>query len=463
MKIILINSPLFREGNRYYNEDSLPPIGLGYIATHLQNIDVDVELIDAVDRKISLNDLKEILNSLKPEFFATNIFTTNYDLVKELVETLTFSTHVIIGGLSTKELYKKIINWETQNPIDIVIGDGELITADIVKEDIKENAMYSKKNRRVFNVDGDSVYFFKNISDVPLNRNFFQNEPIKHPPGFREVNIVSSRGCIYNCTFCAAARSQNNAYPVRERSVSSIINELNEINFLYPETNSIRVLDDLFLKTKASLSNAVDIFSRFNFQWRSMAHVRTFNQVEQDEIEALKESGCKELFIGIESGSPRILKSINKTSNKDLILKNLTKLFKAKINVKGYFIYGFPDETKVDFDMTYNLACELKKLSLKYGSNFRTSVFQFRPYHGTEIFLNLKEKYPNLNFEHVTHNKVLSNLIGRDQFNFHSINYSDVCLKTIHDYICKTNNLNGSGIFFKRSPMFNRHKQKEKV
>lgn len=463
MNVILINSPLFRERNSQYNEDSLPPIGLGYIATHLQNNGVDVELIDAVDRKISLNKLKVIIKKIKPEFLAANIFTTNYELVKELIESLTINTHCIIGGLSTKSLYKKIINWKTPNQIDVVIGDGELITTDIIKNEIKERTYFVNQNRRVFNVDKKSIYFLKDISNIPLNRNFFLNEPINHPLGFLEVNIVSSRGCIYNCSFCAAARSLNKEYPVRERSTSSIIEELFEIKSRYPETNSIRILDDLFLKTKASLSNALDIFSRFNFQWRSMAHIGTFNQVEQDEIEALKESGCKELFIGIESGSPRILKSINKTSNKYLILKNLTKLFKAKINVKGYFVYGFPDETKVDFDMTYNLACELKKLSLKYGSNFRTSVFQFRPYHGTEIFFNLKEKYHNLNIEHVTHNNVLSNLIGRNQFNFHSINCSDVCLKTIHDYICKTNNLNGSGIFFKRGPKFNRHEQKEKV
>src|SRR5690349_3177980 len=133
MKVILVNSPLFREKNKLYEEDSLPPIGLGYIATQLKANGVDVELIDAVDRCIPLEDLIRELTSRKPEFIGVNIFTTNYELVKELVEALEFSTHFVVGGLSTKDLYKKILSWKIDNPLDIVTGDGELIMVDIVK------------------------------------------------------------------------------------------------------------------------------------------------------------------------------------------------------------------------------------------------------------------------------------------------------------------------------------------
>src|SRR5688572_28630362 len=130
MKVLIINSPLFRDKNLLYDEDSLPPIGLGYIATHLEKNGIDVELIDSVDQRISLQELVSTIYSERPEFLAINIFTTNYELVKEMVESLTFKIHIIIGGLSTKELYKKIIEWETDNQIDIVTGDGELITLD---------------------------------------------------------------------------------------------------------------------------------------------------------------------------------------------------------------------------------------------------------------------------------------------------------------------------------------------
>lgn len=170
-----------------------------------------------------------------------------------------------------------------------------------------------------------------------------------------------------------------------------------------------------------------------------MAHIRTFTNIELDYLTDLKKSGCTELFIGIESGSSRILKSMNKTTDIKLIKENLSKLFSAKINVKGYFIFGYPGETKHDAEKTYNLAIDLNKLSIKYGAKFRTSVFQFRPYYGTEIYEQLNKKQANSHKQQVTQNKELTKLIGREQFNFHTNNYSKISLDSIHDYICKTN------------------------
>ncbi|MGX7835521.1 cobalamin-dependent protein, partial [Campylobacter fetus subsp. venerealis] len=153
MKVSIINSPLFRERNPLYDEDSLPPIGLGYIATKLQNSGIEVELIDAVYSKIPLQELIDKFSQIKPEFIAANIFTTNYELVKELFEGLKFKSHFIIGGLSTKDLYKEIIGWNISNPLDIVIGDGELITLNIVKDQLHEKPILIQNNFRVFMVN----------------------------------------------------------------------------------------------------------------------------------------------------------------------------------------------------------------------------------------------------------------------------------------------------------------------
>jgi anaerobic magnesium-protoporphyrin IX monomethyl ester cyclase len=447
MNVIIINSPLFREKNDLYDEDSLPPIGLGHIATILSNDGINVKLIDAVYQRISLSDLITTINTLKPDFVASNIFTTNYELVKDLFEGINFKTHFIIGGLSTKQLYKDVLTWSTSNEIDIVTGDGELITLDIIKNQLKEPPFHREGNKRVFLVDGKSKYEVKDISNVPLDRSFFLNEPVLHLLGFTEANIVTSRGCIYNCAFCAAARSLNKDYSIREKSEQSIVKELNDIISKYPKVNSIRVLDDLFLKTNHTVQKAINVFSNFNLHWRSMAHVMTFNNVDEVIMNNLKASGCYELFIGIESGSPKILGEINKTKNIDIIITNLTKIFKAGINMKGYFIYGFPNETKEDMEMTFGLASKLKEISIANGVNFRTSVFQYRPYHGTQIYHDLEIKGKNLSVEQIQPNQELSRLVGRLQFNFHNGNYSKVDCNVLHDYIYRTINLNDGKIF----------------
>lgn len=296
-------------------------------------------------------------------------------------------------------------------------------------------------------VGKESIYEVKNLDDVYLDRSFFVNEPINHPLGFWEANIVTSRGCIYNCTFCAAARSLNKDYSIRERSEQSIIAELETVRRDYPHVESIRVLDNLFLKTRHTVQKAINVFSGVDFKWRSMAHVMTFHKTPDHTMHELKASGCHELFIGIESGSLNVLGAINKTKNIDTIIANLTKAFRAGINIKGYFIYGFPNETEEDMDMTFRLAATLKKIAARYGVNFRTSVFQYRPYHGTQIYHDLESEGYDLQVKPVQPNQELSSLVGRLQFNFHNGNYSKVDSAVLNDYIYRTINLNDGKIF----------------
>jgi hypothetical protein len=181
-----------------------------------------------------------------------------------------------------------------------------------------------------------------------------------------------------------------------------------------------------------------------------MAHVMTFRGTDSYLLGQLHDSGCSELFIGIESGSPQVLRRIHKTEQPDLVLETLTNLFRAGINVKGYFIYGFPGETEADFQMTYELASRLRDASVKYGSRFRTSVFQFRPYHGTELYHQIETRSHGEGIdpvESVQPNRALSALVGRLQFNFHSGNYSAATLDTVHRYIYETTNLNSAELF----------------
>lgn len=110
--VLIINSPLFRDTNPLYDEDSLPPIGLGLIATALARAGVSVALIDTVADRIALAELTGQILKLRPLVVATNIFTTNYDLVREFLESIAdASPHVIVGGLSTRTLYEKIFTW----------------------------------------------------------------------------------------------------------------------------------------------------------------------------------------------------------------------------------------------------------------------------------------------------------------------------------------------------------------
>lgn len=137
---------------------------------------------------------------------------------------------------------------------------------------------------------------------------------------------------------------------------------------------------------------------------------------------------------------PLTLQMINKTSDIEIIRSTIRRIFEADINVKAYFILGFPGENEDDFVASYNLARQIKKDALECGVGFRVSAFQFRPYHGTKLYESILHKngtigtfIPNLD---------LSKQVGRTQFNLYSGNYSNCDDSVLNKYISLMINLN---------------------
>ena len=209
----------------------------------------------------------------------------------------------------------------------------------------------------------------------------------------------------------------------------SIKYEIAEICDLYPDLQSIRILDDLFLRNETSISQAEDIFRNFPLlHWRGMVHVLSLINC-LDKVKLLKHCNCKELFIGIESGSNTIRKRINKLGDVSSVIAVIRELLINGIDVKGYFIYGFPDETKEDMEETYKLACELRNISEKCEGTF----------HGTKLYNEILGK--GIDIPNCHYNSSMYPLKGRSQFNFCSGNYSRVSDEILEEYILKTQKL----------------------
>lgn len=437
-EFLLINSPIFW-GSKTEDDDYLSPLGQGYIATQLDKAGIEVELLDSVKRTMSVEDILGYIKSTKPRYVGLNIFTQNYSIVKHIVENASFDGYVFIGGQAVKFMYDDILTWNCQNKCDIIIGEGEYIIPALCKRECQEQPIKVAGNKRVFRVTKDSKYFPADISREGLNRRFLHDELIINHYGEKEAAIITSRGCLYDCAFCGGARSLNGDVTPRIRDEASIVSELEEIVQIYPELSSIRILDDLFLRNPASFDLAIRVFRQFEgIHWRGMAHVLSLKG-SIDKLCDLFDSGCRELFIGIEAGSPRVRKQINKLGTREDIVKVISHILEQGIDVKGYFIYGFPDETEADYYETFELAKDLKSISLKTKGNFRTSVFQFRPYHGTKLYNELIAKYGKI--EKCEPNESISSAIGRSQFNFKSGNYSATTEDVMNQYITWTQNL----------------------
>ncbi|MEA4895644.1 MAG: radical SAM protein [Oscillospiraceae bacterium] len=438
MHCLLINSPIYRERSEA-EETYLPPLGLGYIATQLKESGVDVEIVDCVKSRYGVEEIRSLLKEKNPEYIGLNIFTQNYDIVRSIVENCPILGTIFIGGQVVKSIYEEIIQWNVNNKLILIIGEGELILPSIILGNCEESPFFSKTNKFVYSVNQNSKYYPYDLSAIHLDRSFLQNEIITNHYGQQEVAIIASRGCIYNCAFCGGARELNHDVSVRRRKSQDIVNEINEIIDLYPEVSSIRVLDDLFLRNEETITDAIAIFNGFNnLYWRGMAHVLSFEK-SLYLLNSLKSSGCRELFIGIESGSDRIRKYINKAGTVDQIITVVSAILTAGINVKGYFIYGFPRETQDDCQATYKLAMDLKNISSQTQGIFRSSVFQFRPYHGTRLYRDIISSGQTINS--IVSNPSINSMQSRSQFNFQSGNYCEVSDNKLNNYILRTQQL----------------------
>lgn len=441
MKFILFNSPIYKERSDV-KENYLPPLGLAYIATNLSSSGVDVNIIDCVKEHYGIKEIFEVLDIEKPDFIGINIFTQNYETVKEIAETCPINTTLVIGGQVVKCIYNEILLWNVHNPMIIIAGEGELILPAVVLKNCSEKPIAINKNSVVYKVDINSIYYPNNLDLVHINRSILIDDIITNHYGQREAAIITSRGCVYNCAFCGGAHNLNNDVSIRFRSINNVNSEILDIMRLHPDVTSIRILDDLFLRDNQSICNAIELFTKHsNLTWRGMAHVLTFNK-SLHTLPMLKRSGCRELFIGIESGSQKIRKKINKPGTPEEVIKVVTAALKSGIDVKGYFMFGFPDETIDDADATYNLAKELCLIASNTECKFRLSVFQFRPYHGTQLYKEIIDSGRTI--IPISSNENLNIIEGRSQFNFQSGNYSNIDDDCLNDYIIKTQNLSES-------------------
>lgn len=431
-EVVLFNSPLYRDSFDD-GEDSLPPLGLGYILTYLDRENIPTGLVDAVYDRLGVEAIACIINSGTFHTVGFNVFSVNLKLVKEILFHLERNVHIMIGGKIVGAVWKEIAAWDVKQELSLIIGEGELITPDIVRHLCAE-VLYEKDKCKVYQIIPGSRYFPADLDRVCLDRSVFQDRAVVNHYGRLEQCLIASRGCIYRCAFCGGSRYVDQS-PVRFRSNGSLREEIGRILELMPQVRSIRVLDDLFLRDAGSIENAIALFNDFTgLHWRAMAHIQSFLNAER-LVRKLKACGCDELFVGIESGSPRIRKMIHKEGTVDKVKYVVKMLLTAGIDVKGYFICGFPDETDKDLKQTLCLAEELKQYALYTQGKFRASAFRFRPYHGTELYDRLRRERCVIE-EYATREQKGT----KTQYNFSAGNFSCVSNASLDDYLERITN-----------------------
>jgi len=386
MKILLINPPI--------RENEPPrhiPIGLGIIANVLLNDGHDVNILDINAERLSKTDIRERIDfNNKYDFIGIGGLITTYKYLKWLIFELrkyNSDSKIIVGGGVVTENPTLLLS---KTPADVaVIGEGENTMQELTSTlennnswDNVKGIAYKKENRIKINPPRPLI---KNLDDLPFPAyDLFQIDIYLNNVAHayiinkkREIDIITSRGCPYNCEYCYHIFGRG----ARLRSVDKVIEEIKYLIDKY-NIDSILILDETFTINK----NRVFEFckeikkEKIDIPWSCYARV---NLVDRQMLDKMKQAGCYRVGYGIESGSQLILDQMNKKVTVEQAKKAIRMTREAGLICGTTWMFGYPGENLETIKETIDFCKELL---------ISPSFFYTTPYPGSNLYEKVKDK-----------------------------------------------------------------------
>ncbi|MDI6743432.1 MAG: radical SAM protein, partial [Smithella sp.] len=347
------------------------------MATALKRENYQVEILDCVNLRFTFKEFENYIANHDFDVFGFKVFSTDLLSVKKslsIVRRKRPDVKLILGGAHPSYFPEQTLQHFEEADFAIR-GEAEKGLVDLIKylsnpDDIQLDNIPGliwrtngniQCNAPVFPEDLDALgspdWRLINPCDYPFQTSYLTKSRIVAP-------LIVTRGCPYQCTFCAVRSITGNK--IRAHSASYIINE---IKYLKSNLgiNEICFIDDNFLVFKNLVIDLCEqiIQQKLDIQW-SCFGIR-LDMVDKDILDLMEKSGCYLLTVGIESGSQRILDHMKKNLTTDLI-KEKIEFIRQETNIKiiGNFILGYPLEKEEDILETIRFA---KALPL-YGANF---------------------------------------------------------------------------------------------
>lgn len=353
----------------------LPCLVIGRILKNLQEkgFDFTYELLDLdllLKTGDGLKDSREFYEKAvsrilekQPDacFLSTHAF--NLSIAVQLCDTIKKNRPeilTVLGGMSATLQARDII--ENFDSVDIVLkGEAEPVLPELIKQALG-NRDFRNVPSTVMKYNGclidnpqvhmsnEDEFLFPDYSliDIEVYRRHNEKNPYISP-GFAVVE--SGRGCRFNCRFCAPAKMWGRK-PLY-RPVKEIINEmrfLKEHGFDYIFFSQDN-MDVSFIRELASelIKENLEVF------WAGYARI---DQIDDELLALMAESGCKSIFVGLETPNPNSQKYIRKIADKSEMLKRIQQINKYGIMLLCSFIAGFDGETEEEFSSTLEFALE---------------------------------------------------------------------------------------------------------
>ncbi len=409
MKKVILMYPNCRWKKGFENKTiwNLHPYNLCLLSAMIEQ-DYETKIVDTNIDDISKEDFVKIIEEYKPDIVGISVLTNEYLdsglIAAEIVKSINSEIKTVIGGVATFDPESIIKN---ENIDYVVVGEGEFTFKKLCNHIFSDGDLPSKG--LVFKKDGEIINlgrsdFIEDLDSLPFPSydkvdylkyaNSIQRESVDSPREMPYANIITSRGCPYNCCFCQAGKISGKK--PRFRSVENILKEISWLKEKY----GIKALifdDDNLLVDKERAKNLFRgmIDRGFNLKWNAIA-MAAF-KLDEEMIDLMKKSGCQYVDIAIESGVERVLHDIiHKPLNLEHAREVRDLLKKYEIDFAANFIMGFPGETWDEIRKTIKFAEE-------FDADY-TKIFIATPLPNTELYEVAREKgYLKENFSFDKH------------------------------------------------------------
>ncbi|HPO95398.1 MAG TPA: radical SAM protein [Elusimicrobiales bacterium] len=364
------------------------PLSISYIASFLIKNGYSVKIIDNDIENLTPIDLETRIRQFNPISVGITVSTSSTNTaieIAKIVKKINGEIKVIAGGIQPTILPHILLK---NNEIDIcVMGEGEITSLELLRA-IKYNRDISEINGIAYKKNGEIKIteprkLIDNLDELPipayelLPMNRYTLPASRRLTSYPIASVITSRGCPYLCKFC----SHNTVFKnkVRFRSPENVLEEMKYLRKKF-DVREFVFWDDSILLDK---NRAIKIFNMIKKELPDIYFTCSsrVDHINEGIAKLMYEAGCRMILFGAESGSQKILDSINKQITVGQTIKAVEICRNNKIMSFCSFIIGTPEETKETLE-------ETRRFVLKLDPDFAIFTI-FTPLPGSYYFNRL--------------------------------------------------------------------------
>lgn len=394
-RILFIVPPITRPSNfssKVSKVSAFFPLGIAYIAAYLEKHgNYEIKILDAliegdindgtclqrgrgIRYGLTDEDISSYIKKYSPDVVGVSCLFSAVEAdavnVCRIVKDTDPNITTVVGGAHAGAVADKIL--DHNNVIDFVIqGEAEMTFKELMSA-IEKKLGFESLNGIAYREKGvtkliPKTKYIEDLDSLPfparhmldMNKYFRKASPHGTFKYSLCTQIISSRGCPFKCTFCALGNHWGSKQ--RMRSAENVLQEIELLVNTY-HIQELHFEDD---NLTADKKRALQIFNgiiekKFDIIWTVPSGMAVAS-LDEELLIKMKESRCYSVTLAIESGSQWV---ISKLMKKPVNLKKVPELVKlirrVGLEARGFFILGYPDETKETIRKTVEFARSLE-------------------------------------------------------------------------------------------------------